>query len=98
LLDGFPARSREITAVGVVEAKYAELAKNCDAYLARVSATRFTFCFRVLNKLTGGRWARRARKRRFTVKALLGMQNYVECEAHRELLLSVIVNALNSEK
>lgn len=98
ILDGFQTRSREITAAGVVEAKYAELAKKVgDAYLARVSATRFTFFFRTLNKLTGGRCARRARKRRFTVKALLGMQNYVECEAHRELLLSGIADMLDAE-
>lgn len=98
ILDGFKTRSREITVDGVVEAKYAELAKSIrDSYLARVSATRFTFLFRVLNKLTGGRWARRARKRRFTPKALLGMRNYVECEAHRELLLSANADALDAE-
>ncbi len=91
ILAGFKARSREITVDGVVEAKYAEFAEKMkNNYLLHFSGGRRGLFWRAVNKLSRGRLAAWTIKRKYKPKQLLALQNFVECEAHRELMLCVV--------
>ena len=93
ILAGFKARSREITVDGVVEAKYAEFAEKMkNNYLLHFSGGRRGLFWRAVNKLSRGRLVAWSIKRKYKTKQLLALQNFVECEAHRELLLKGLKN------
>jgi len=88
MLADFETRSLEIKKTGVVEEKYAEFAKSMlDGYLLRISGTRKSLLFRGVNKFTGRRFGKWMLKRRYGKEVLLAVENYLNCEAHRELLL-----------
>lgn len=88
ILDGFKKRSEEIKQEGFIEAEYAKFARTMlDHYLFAFSGTRRSFCFRSINKLSGYRYSKWLMKRKYKKQTLLAIRNYVECEAHRELLL-----------
>lgn len=91
IMFGFRQRSEEIKQDGFIEQKYGEFAEamRCD-YLIGLSGLRRSFVFRALNKLSGHRFAKWFIKRRYDKDSLLAIQNIVECEAHRELLLKGI--------
>ena len=91
ILKGFYDRSREITEPGAVKSRYEAFAKqNRQHYLLTIKGVRQrSFGNRVLNRLTGGRWLR-WRLRRYEKEGLLTLQNFVECEAHRELLIQML--------
>ena len=84
IMDAFYARSEEIQKPGTVEMKYAEFAKD--------SFTRYMAAFRgkrsvielAMNKLSHGGYLRH----KYGTKELLAIRNYIECEAHRELVIS----------
>lgn len=101
ILAGFRERSREITVDGAVEAKYAEFAKSMQvSYLTRFAGEPLVFCSRVLNRLARipclG-WLKRLPalvvKMKYGKSIQLALQNYVECEAHRELFLTGLADA-----
>ena len=85
---GFQSRSEEIKQDGLIEQKYAEFAKKMiENYLLNISSIRYGFIFKVLNKLSKGRYLSWYIRRKYKKAKLLAIENYVECEAHRELLL-----------
>ena len=89
ILDNFEKRSNEIKAPGFIEEKYGEFAKKMqDNYLLTFSGTnRASFVFKVLTKLTGGKYQKKMLEKKYTPTIRLAIENFVECEAHRELLL-----------
>ena len=88
ILAGFQARTEQIKDDGFIEKQYAEFAKKMiEDYLLNISSIRYSFIFKVLNKLSNGRCLSWYIKRKYKKSKLLAIQNYVECEAHRELLL-----------
>ena len=87
ILDAFEQRSLEIKKQGFVQKKYDELAvKTVDNYLKAITG-RKTFIQRVLNKLSNGKYFDMLLNRRFKQKEIIRIINYLECEAHRELLI-----------
>ena len=52
-----------------------------------VSSIKYGFIFKVLNRLSGRRLLSWHIKRKYKKAKLLAIRNFVECEAHRELLL-----------
>lgn len=84
ILSGFKRRSNEIMENGLIEKKYSELAKtNIESYLRFLSG--FNRWVSVLDrKIFKGRLVRR----KYTLRKVLGVRNFIECETHRELLLS----------
>jgi poly-gamma-glutamate synthesis protein (capsule biosynthesis protein) len=83
----FKQRSSEILIDGFIEKKYSEFSKSMiNHYLFKLSGKRRSFLFRAINKLSGYRYMSFYLKRRYTQSDLLTIQNYIECEAHRELL------------
>ena len=82
ILNNFEERSVQIKSPGFIEKKYTEFAVSMlQGYL-------HTFCgvskiYRIINKLCGKRL-----KKKIKEKRKLAMSNFIECEAHRELLLT----------
>lgn len=89
ILKEFHQRSAEIKDDVVLREKYAQFAASClDSYLLTISGVGNKFVFRVINKLSHYRLAKWFIMRWYHKKSLLAMQNYFDCEAHRELLIS----------
>ncbi len=78
----FLKRSAEIRDTGFVAQKYQELAEqNIKRYLSELHGNNLIL--KVLNKLSNYKLIDLL----YPKKSLLRIQNYIECEAHRELLL-----------
>lgn len=93
ILKDFRDRSEEIKAPGAIESQYAEFSKKMlNQYLLRISGIGNSFLFRVLNKLTKGKYGIMKIKKKFNKVSLLAIQNLIECEAHRELFLEGLIN------
>ena len=91
ILQAFEARNEEIRDPELLRKKYQEFAKkNGMHYLLLLqNIDGKSFFNRALNRITGGGWYR-WRLKKMTEKKRLALQNYIECEAHRELLMQVI--------
>ena len=86
ILSLFTKRSQEIKEYGFIEQKYQEFAvANIHSYLSKFSGS----C-RLVSLLE--KWFLKGflLDRKYNKKKLSAIQNYIECEAHRELLLSGI--------
>ena len=94
ILSAFYDRSRDILDPNVLQQKYAAFAKKMqEQYLLAMRAVnRRGFWWRVANKLTGQRWTKWMLSRRYNRAELIALQNFIECEAHRELLLQGLKN------
>ena len=88
ILDGFQKRSEEIKQEGFIEKKYQEFADSMiDHYLWAFSGIKRNFFYKVFDKLSGHRLTKWVLKRKYDKKRKLVLRNYIECEAHRELVL-----------
>lgn len=86
ILRDFKERSEQIQNSEFIENKYIEFARTMlQGYIC--AFTGRSFPFRVLNKLCGHRL-----KKRISQKRKLAIRNYIECEAHRELLIKGFEN------
>lgn len=90
LLRDFAERSADIRRDGFLNEAYIMLAEEKkDAYFRTVTG-RENRVFDKANQLLQNRLRERRVRRRYGEKGLLALQNYLECEAHRELLLACI--------
>lgn len=87
ILAGYMERTAQIEDEAFVEQEYSRFAEKARVnYLAAFSG-RESMLFKALNRLSGN-WLRSGRtKRKFGKRQLLALRNYIECEAHRELVL-----------
>lgn len=90
ILQAFYNRSAEILTDGFVEQKYEQFAQSMIYYYLGSVGGYNKFLFRCMNKLTGKKFGQWYLKHKFNKGRLLSIKNYVECEAHRELLLKGI--------
>ncbi len=87
ILSGFEKRSMDIEQEGFIERNYKKYAdKMISEYILYFLGIQDNLPIRAVNKLS------RQRLRSFIIKRIirkrgLGIRNYIECEAHRELLL-----------
>ena len=88
IIRAFLCRSDEILTEGFIEKKYTEFAAQQYTNYLNALAGRRGFLFRLLNKLTGGRYRKHYLEKTYDRKARLRIENYLECEAHRELMLT----------
>lgn len=89
ILSAFYERSAEIQEDGFVERKFHDFSK--EMFLRYIGAFHGKktkkLWFRAINKLSGHRFAKWYLNRQYDRQSLMGIQNYVECEAHREVLI-----------
>lgn len=87
----FESRSNEITVDGFVETRYAQFSKKMRSdYILYFLGLSGSFTFRALNKISGQRLRKYVTEMTIRKRGL-GIRNYIECEAHRELLLNGII-------
>lgn len=87
ILAGFQYRSEEIKRPGFVEEKYKAFAEESMVnYMMHFSGKRANIPFRIMNRISGYRLQKYAAER-FREKHGIPLLNFVECEAHRELLI-----------
>lgn len=99
IIQNMNMRSQEILTRGFIENKYATYSKNMSSvYFAWFSEWYRFLPIRVINKLTNGELKHYMTKLVFKKRRLLAMQNFIECEAHRELLLQIIREERKSRK
>ena len=84
ILEGFTKRSLQILNENFVEKEYQKLAeKNIASYL-----TRLTGKGKWLSRINRRVFNKTLIKQKYNSKKLLSVQNIIECEAHRELILA----------
>lgn len=93
ILENFKLRSESILDENFLINKYNDLAKlEFDNYITHLNGDNFFI--RGLNKIFGHHLI----KHFYSEKALLVLRNYIECEAHRELILCGIKQRLAIDK
>lgn len=93
ILDGFQKRSEEIKQEGFIEKKYQKFADSMiDHYLWAFSGIKRNFFYKVFDKLSGHRMTKWILQRKYDKKRKLALRNFIECEAHRELVLRGLKN------
>lgn len=98
ILCEFNKRSQEIKKHGFINQKYTEFAKEyLDFYLYAFSEKKTLF-FRALNKLTKGKYRKKYLERYYDKSKKITIANYVDCEAHRELLSKALANEYRRKK
>ena len=93
IMAAFQRRSEEIQQPGFIEDNYRAFAKKATGYyfLEFTGRRLLIFMFRALNKLSGQRLMRRfSWTGSFRGRHYCAMRNYIECEAHRELILAAM--------
>ena len=89
IMKDFYARSADIQQVGFIEKKYQEFADSMiDGYLFVMAGTKKTFVYRALNKLSGYRLTKWLLQKKYTKQQKLCLLNFIECEAHREVIIA----------
>lgn len=95
ILDGFYKRSEEAKDITFIEKVYSKFADDSrEMYLGAFHGKRTMFS-RILNKLTRGCLLRVLLEKRYLKKNMVQIVNYVECEAHRELMLKGLFDGYN---
>ena len=90
ILEAFIKRSEEIKDPEVVEKRYRAFAQSSlNQYLVFFSGKQNQFIYKVINKLSGHKYEDHYCKH-YKKKLGIGMRNYIECEAHRELIIEGI--------
>lgn len=83
ILDGFQRRSKEILYEGFIEKQYQEFAQdNIQSYLGTFSGFG-KWISRINRRLLKGMLINKI----YNKQKLLAIQNFIECEAHRELII-----------
>lgn len=88
ILDGFLGRSDEIKRPETVEIKYRQLAESerSGYYFGFAGKVAKQLPVRILNKLTGHAFL----KWMYRGFSMLSLENYIACEAHREIVLKIL--------
>lgn len=97
ILQDFFTRSHEIKNPEFITRQYKDFADSfLDYYLRAISGKRSIF-FRIINKLSGGSYMRRFLEKTYGLNTIIRISNYIDCEAHRELLSQALANVYNSK-
>lgn len=96
ILSQFFMRSEQIKEPNCIKTKYKEFAEsNIPHYLSIISGFNQGFIFRALNKITRYKFERWFTKKQYNRVKKTVIQNIIECEAHRELLIEGLKNLEN---
>lgn len=92
ILSEFRKRGEEIQNPETLQKHYIAFANTMGQdYLTALGGNESRL-FRMWNKLTGGKARLHRNKKRYIRRYSLGIQNYMRCEAHRELLITFLEN------
>lgn len=99
ILSQFYLRSNQIKNPGFIQSEYQTFAKNMQWEYLSVFAGKITrnIFYRILNKLSNYKFSPWYLNKRYGMLQRIFIENYVECEAHRELLIQGIKSKVKSE-
>jgi poly-gamma-glutamate synthesis protein (capsule biosynthesis protein) len=87
ILYAFESRSNEIKNSGIIEERYKDFAnQNISEYLLSIMGTKKHAIYKIINRLTSNKYHDILGKH-YKKKYGLILRNYIECEAHRELII-----------
>ena len=92
ILASFFKRSEEIKEPCFVDNNYVELARSFKDYYLDALAGRKPRFFRAINRLTKGYCIRKYISYKYRKSNIVRIANYIDCEAHRELLSQALQN------
>ena len=92
ILQEFAARGEEIKDPEVLKHHYIAFSKTMGQDYLTVMGGRESKLFRIFNKLFDGRLRLRRNQKRYVKRNALAIENYLRCEAHRELLITYLQN------
>ena len=99
ILEEFRQRSAEIEDDQVLREKYAQFAASyLEYYMLGFSGIGRKLPFRLLEKLFGQRFVNWFVRQWYQKETLLAIQNYVDCEAHKELLIKGLEKRIFEQK
>ncbi|MBR4864031.1 MAG: CapA family protein [Oscillospiraceae bacterium] len=90
ILSQFKARSQEITDPKFLQENYVRFAKTMGQDYLTVLGGSDGKLFRLFNKLMGDKLRKRRNNKRYVKLYRMAIENYVRCEAHRELLITYL--------
>ena len=94
ILNAFEKRSEKLKDSNLIEKKYQEFADSMlEGYLSTFAGKK-SLLYRICNKLSGYHLIKWPLKRKYGKAERLAIRNYVECEAHRELLIRGLKNSI----
>lgn len=96
IVKGFLSRSEEIKDPGFIEQQYKVFAASFLDYYMRAFSGKRSLLFRIINKMSGGRYMAQYLKNTYGVAEKVRMSNYIDCEAHRELLSQALADVYKS--
>ena len=92
IMTSFYARSEEIRNPDFINEKYKEFAETFSDFYLRALLGRRSMCFRIINKLSKGTYMKRYLRRTYGLTSKVKIANYIDCEAHRELMSQAMAN------
>lgn len=97
ILSEFAERSEIIKQAGFVSSEYKKFAEEkIESYLLSMYGIGAkNLLFRILNKLSHHKYQNVVLRRRYGKSQCLALQNYIECEAHEELLIEGLKHYCN---
>lgn len=99
ILENFFERSKQIEDSNFIMKNYSEYVKSqITPYLIRLLAVRRGIIYRIINRLMHRKMDSFIVGRKYSKEYLLPVLNYLECEPHRELIITSIRNKLGLEK
>ena len=90
IIKSFYIRSKEIMDPKFVYNHYLEYAEKQESIYLGSFLGHKTLLFRGLNRITAGNLIRKKIKKLYRKKEILCLRNFIECEAHRELILTLL--------
>ena len=95
ILSEFQKRSDDIQREGFIQQQYQEFAaKSMGDYLLFLTGKRDNLVFKIANRLSG-HLVQKYIVKRYGRRVRIGLRNYIECEAHRELLIEGLKQQFN---
>lgn len=99
IIEQFNQRTNEIRREGYVEEKYKEISlKQMNRYLESIQGGRYkSLFFRIINKLSNHKLKNVLLKKYYEKQDLTRVYNLLNCEVHRECMLTALEQALKKE-
>lgn len=92
ILAAFHQRSDEIQTPGFIESNYNEEVKLHAKFYLNTLTGRKSVVFKIIDRLSHGALFKKFFHRRFPRKETALLMNYIQCEAHSELLIQILSN------
>lgn len=90
IIDSFNVRSNEILNPQFIYKNYQEYVEKLRSVYLGAFLGHKSFFFRGINRITNGTLLRKKIKFLYRKKEILCLRNFIECEAHRELILTLL--------